>query len=86
MVGQAIERRIEVVLIKALQPQGLGHSVLGRPADRGEAGALGSDARQDEKQDEFGPALRAEHRKQPDALGELLEDKQHGEDRATDGL
>jgi hypothetical protein len=41
---------------------------------------------QDQKQDEFGPALCPQHREQPDALGELLEDKQDSKDGATDGL
>ena len=86
LCGQAIERRIEVILVKGLEPERLGHSVLGGPADRGETGPLGSDAGQDEKQDEFGPALRAEYLEQSDALRKLLERKQDGEDGTTDGL
>jgi hypothetical protein len=58
LLGQMIERRIEVILIKGLQPERLGDSVLGGPADRGEARPLSGDARQDQKQDEFRPALR----------------------------
>ena len=86
LCGQAIERRIEVILVKGLEPERLGHSVLGGPADRGETGPLGSDAGQDEKQDEFGPALEAEYLEQSDALRKLLERKQDGEDGTTDGL
>ena len=86
LCGQAIERRIEVILVKGLEPERLGHSVLRGPADRGETGPLGGDAGQDEKQDEFGPALRAEHLEQSDALRKLLERKQDGEDGTTDGL
>src|SRR5882724_4452079 len=85
-LGQAIECLVEVIFIKVLQPERLGDGVLGGPADRGEAGALGGDTGQDEKQDEFGPTLGAEHLKQPDALSQLLERKQHGEDGTTDGL
>ena len=72
LCGQAIERRIEVILVKGLEPERLGHSVLGGPADRGETGPLGSDAGQDEKQDEFGSALRAEYLEQSDALRSCL--------------
>src|SRR5262249_44138834 len=84
--GQAIERRIQVILIKGLQPKRLAHRMLSGPADRGEAGALGSDACHDEKQGEFGPALGAEHLEQADALRQLLQRKQDGEDGATDRL
>jgi hypothetical protein len=35
--GQTIECSVEVILIKALQPQGLGDGVLSGPADRREA-------------------------------------------------
>src|SRR5262249_16847517 len=84
--GQPIKGVVEVILSKALEPQGLSDSVLSGPADRREARALGGDTRHNEQQDEFGPAFRAEHLEQADALGQLLERKQHGEDRATDGL
>jgi hypothetical protein len=56
------------------------------PADRGEARALGSNTCQDEKQDEFGPALGAEHLEQSDTLRQLLQRKQDSEDGATDRL
>jgi hypothetical protein len=35
--GQTIECGVEVILLKALQPQGLGDGVLSGPADRREA-------------------------------------------------
>src|SRR5262249_27049421 len=37
-------------------------------------------------QDEFGAGVGGEHVEEADALGKLLERKQHGEDGATDGL
>ena len=47
---------------------------------------MGSNAGPQEKQDAFGPALRAKHLEQPDALRQLFTRKQHGEDGTTDGL
>src|SRR5213593_1517202 len=60
--------------------------MLGRPSHGREARPLRGHACQDQKQDEFGPALCPQHAAQPDALGELLEDKQDSKDGATDGL
>ena len=85
LLGPALKRRGKVILIKVLHPQRRSDGVLGGPADRREAGPLGSDTRQNEKQGEGGPALGAKDLEQPDALGKRLERKQHSEDRATDG-
>src|SRR2546430_4163721 len=60
--------------------------MLGRPPHGREARPLRGHAGQDQKQDEFSPALCPQHAEQSDALGELLEDKQHSKDGATDGL
>src|SRR5262245_8371893 len=86
LCGQTIERRLEVLLIKGLQPERLGDSVLGGPTDRGEARSLSGHTCQDQKQDEFRPALWPQHPEPPDTLGELLEDKQATEDGTTDRL
>jgi hypothetical protein len=60
--------------------------MMGRPPYGREARPLSGHACQDQKQDEFGPALCPQHAEQPDALSELLEDKQDSKDGATDGL
>ena len=86
LTRQPVQRGIQIILIEPLGPQHIGHRVLTGPAHRRQPRPAVGNARQGQEQDP--PAFRrgAQHPRDADLIGQVLEREQHTENLAAGHL